>query len=316
MTSQSISAWFGPTATVGERFRTLVTFAAWVYPLLCYLALIPLFVLSRRLLPEELSLWPCILYVVLPNVTLITLHLDQVLYPTIFLVLAWLVVAAHEDGNRLAAFLAGVTAYLALFFSFSLLAACLLLLLFVVFRELRGRRERSAMTEALRGMAAFAAGLVGSWLVGRLVLGYAPVIRFRNAIEQHESFKGWEGGVGSMLYWAASNWLELALWIGWPVALLALGHVRGGIVESIRNRARAVDTFGVALGCTLLILGLFGRTQGEVARLWLFLGGVIVVGAACAIVDVFSVRRKTVLVLIVASQWVTILLTKRFQDFW
>jgi len=310
MTSQSISAWFGPTATVGERFRTLV------YPLLCYLALIPLFVLSRRLLPEELSLWPCILYVVLPNVTLITLHLDQVLYPTLFLVLAWLVVAAHEDKSVPLALLAGVAAYLTLFFSFSLLAACLLLFLFVVFRELRGGGERSNLTEGLRGTIAFGAGLVGAWLVGRVVLGYEPVERFRNAIEQHEAFKGWEGGFGPALYWAASNWLELALWIGWPVALLCIGRLRFAVVETMRNRARTVDTLGVALACTLLILGLFGRTQGEVARLWLFLGGVLVIGAACAIADVFSTRRKTALALIVALQWVTVLLTKRFQDFW
>jgi hypothetical protein len=316
MASQEVSAWFGPAETVQDRFRTLVTFAGYVYPLICYLALFPLFWLSRRLLGEQSALWPCVLYVFLPNVVLMTLHLDQVWYPTLFLLLTSLAIASHDKQSGSLSLLAGVAVYLAMFFSFSLLAACGLLAVFIVLRELHGDRKLPATAIGLRWFVSFLAGLAGSWALGRLVLNYDPVERFRNAMEQHQGFKGWEGGFGPTVYWAGSNWLEYASWIGWPVVLLFLGHLWSATRETVRNRARPVDTLGVAAGCTLLFLGLFGRTQGEVARLWLFLGGVVCIGACCTIADRFGPRFKRLLTVIVAVQWVTILLIKRFQDFW
>jgi hypothetical protein len=316
MATQRLSGRFGPAATVRERFRTLVTFASWVYPLLCSLALLPLFWLSSRLLDEDSRLLPCVLYVLLPNVALMTLHLDQVAYPTLFLVLAGLAVASYDRGSWPLSLLAGVTAYLALFFSFSLLAACVLIAVFVLLRELRGERRLSTTAARAKWSSAFVAGLAVSWLSGRLVLDYDPIERFRNAMEQHRLFKGWEGGLGSTLYWAGSNWLELAFWIGCPVALLYLDHLWRASRETARNRARPADTFGVAVGCTLLLLGLFGRTQGEVARLWLFLGGAIGVGVCRAIVHRFGPWQRSAFAAVAAVQWVTVLLIKRYQDFW
>jgi len=316
MTTQRISGWFGPTGTVGERFRTFVTFASYVYPLICYLALIPLFWLSASLLDEESRWLPCVLYILLPNVALMTLHLDQVLYPTLFLSLLALVASSYERGSWRLSLLAGITAFLALFFSLALLAAGALAAIFVTLRELQGKRRLLTTVDGAKWLGAFAAGMAGSWLLGLFALGYDPVERYRSALAAHVSFKAWEGGIGPTLYWAASNWLEFAFWIGCPIALLFLFQLPRAARENLGGRSGPADSFAVAVACTLLLLGLFGRTQGEVARLWLFLGGPVGIVVGRAIADRFRPRLRPVLVAVVALQWVTILLIKRFQDFW
>ena len=104
--------------------------AGWALPLLTYLALIPLFGVCRRVYGTSAAAWVApSLYLFVPSVTLMTLHLDQCLFP----LLAWTCVYAAlrglDTGHPGWAAGAGVLLYLALFSSFGLIALAPILLL-------------------------------------------------------------------------------------------------------------------------------------------------------------------------------------------
>jgi hypothetical protein len=85
MLTQKLSNIIASSNDPGERFRHLVTLAAYIYPLLAYLVIIPLYYFCRLFWDQQTAIIPCILYIFIPSVTLVTLHLDQVLYPFLFM---------------------------------------------------------------------------------------------------------------------------------------------------------------------------------------------------------------------------------------
>jgi hypothetical protein len=74
----------------------------------------------------------------------------------------------------------------------------------------------------------------------------------------------------SYALWLAFDPLDLALFLGLPVAVLALGHA---VSAARRGLAGApldpVDRFGLAVVAGVAALVLLGVTRGEVGRIWI-----------------------------------------------
>ncbi len=155
---------FLPAADSAGRFLSLTTFAAYVFPFLAFLLLLPLYRLARGLsLTEQEGLLAAALYVAVPSVLLIPLFLDQVLYPLIFisvLLLAWY---AWEKKSWPLALLTGAAVYLALYLGFSLLALVPLIPLWFGLQTLLHRDEHP-IKESIKLGLAFAAGLLAAFL--------------------------------------------------------------------------------------------------------------------------------------------------------
>ena len=292
-----------------DRALRLARLAAWIFPLFSYLVLIPLFYLCR-LYMDEMGAWiTVLLYLLVPSTALITLHLDQCLFPLV----AWSCAGLYAWGLRRgwwgAALGAGLLFYLGLFLSFGLAA------LGGVLGVLHLQVAREAGRSLWRTAALAGAGFLGLALIFWGCFDYDLLQRYSRAMDAHQHFKGVQWGVGQILYCALLNLVEFGVWCGLPLVLLCAAQLRA--VWSRRGGWNwgAEEAWALALVLTLGGLALFGRTAGETARLWIFLLPLVLVAAAQCLARMVAPVRERAVVLVVVLQLVTVVVLKRCQDF-
>jgi hypothetical protein len=288
-----------------------------VWPIIGYLVLIPLFLVGRALGGPRTAEGACVLFLFLPSVNLINLHTDQVFFPLFFTTGLWLTIRSMRGGHRPGAVGAGAFFYLIVFCNFSLLV----LGLFMVGLSVWLTRDRvTGSWDVRRLITGLIAMGVGALIVDgafRLAFGYDVIHRFQGAVEAHVAWKGWKPELKYYVYFGFLNLLEYGVWIGMPVATLLLAAGMTSSARAIRkHRLSGTACLTVLLLVCMLLLAFFGRTKGEVARLWLFLTPCVCLAVAAELLRRYGRRGQWMLILVAGLQWVTVYLTKVHQDFW
>jgi hypothetical protein len=312
MATERLSRSFARDGTPEARLDALRTTAAIVWPVLSYLVLIPLFFTVRVWADAEVAATACALYLVVPSVALMNLHADQFLFPLLFMLPVAAATLAAATGRPGWAAAAGVLLYAAGFFTFPLLLAGAIAAAgaAAVLVDRPGAFDarlfaRLAVGGALGFAAAFGAAAV--------VLEYDFWERYADARAFADTWRGWQGGTFETVYFALLNYLEFAVWLGVPLVLLVLGAVRRALLIVVDGRPAEIVLPALALLAVFVALGLFGRTKGESARLWLPLVPMCCVVAASRL----RIRYGTApIALVVLLQWLTVHFTKHGQDFW
>lgn len=311
----------------------LSSMAAWTLPLLAYLTVIPLFGICRRLYGTSAAAWVApSLYLFIPNVTLMTLHLDQCLFPLLAWTCVYTAVRGLDTGHPGWAVGAGVLLYLSLFVSFGLIALAPILLLLGLLWKRAGKEQQRLKATGLYSLL-LGAGWLATYLTFHALFGYDAVAQFRFGMAAHQAFKVLDWTLSATLYFAGLDALEFALWCGPPVSVLAVAEMRrvlwtarrglsalgGGTSDADAESLAAGRHHSVVLTFAIVIslLALFGKTAAETGRLWIFLVPLVLMAAAGALM---RLRRggdqwHRYLLLICALQFVTVLVLKRHQDF-
>ena len=321
--TQKTAALFFPDNSFDDRLLGLTTFAAYVYPLIAFLTLIPLFFLARLLLGQRNAFLACIFYLSSPLIMLMPLFLDQVLFPLLFISTACLMVYAFERRSNLLAFLSGLLLYISIFCSFSLVPliplAAALGFFFII---QNGKNEFK--TFLWLGLS-FLGGLFLIYLGFLLFLHYDPLIRFIHAMSTHyrdDFFNRF--GVSAQGSYLPSldqrlsvlyvNIVSYAVWIGLPLFFLAVLSGLRLLVTLWKERTKATSAYLLAMLLTLLALIVSGEAAGEVARQWAFITTLFCIFASRETRDLFKNQKGWVIVLLVI-QLLTMYLTFKFQDF-
>ncbi len=302
-----LAGWLDPSAP--DPAQRLARLAAWVFPLLGCLVLVPLFYLCRLYLGETAAWIPVLLYLVVPSTALITLHLDQCLFPLVAWSCVGLYAWALRRDRALAALGAGVIFYIGLFLSFGLVA------LGGVLGGLHLQAAREAGRSRWCVAALAGAGFLGLALVFQGGFDYDLLVSYSRALAAHQHFKVGDWGPGEVFYCALLNLVEYGVWCGPPLVLLCGAQLR---VLSARWREwswGAEESWALALVLTVGGLALFGRTAGETARLWLFLLPLVLVVAAQFLARMAPPGRERAVALVVVLQLLVVLVLKRGQDF-
>ena len=259
----------------GDEAEALARVASFLFPFLAALALVPLYSLCRLFHVNEREAWvPPLLYLCIPSVLLIVLHLDQCLFPLI----AWTSIAcfAHAllTGRSLAAWAAGICLYLGLYLSFGLALVLPVLAALAVLLVRSGHsRWPLALRAGLGSLAAAGALHAAAWVW----LDYDAITRFFVGTAAHRAFKFPSWGLGHTVYFGLLNTLEFALWSGPAVTVLAGAWLWR--LARVRSSA-AVDQLLLALSAGIGLLLVFGTTAGETARLWIFLVPMLTLAAS------------------------------------
>ncbi len=312
---------------INERHRRLVNFATVVLPLLSVLTVVPLYFLARVLLPKEYALLPPLLFLLAPPLTLVTLHLDQALYP-LLATTSWAFAAYAGETDRRAwlwGTATGVLTWLALFVSFSLLPAAPLVVLFAWLSA----RTHWSPTKA-RQLLVAAAGFALAFLVLAALLwfaaGYDMIHRFGAAMGYHRlwmaaihpEWQGWPESTTLMLKSSLLNVVEFGYWLGPSLLLLFLFPV-AAMIRSFPRRLHGA-TWGELLGlCTaLVLLGMawFGGSIGETARLWIFTIPPVALTVAYGFTRLNVGSSRTFMLVVGITQLAWMFLLKAKQDFW
>lgn len=316
MFTQKISNLIAPQVTPMGRYIRLVTFASYTYPLLTYLAIIPLFYFCRLFIKKRFAILPCILYLFVPSVTLVTLHLDQVLYPALFMLCLYLVIYSCYKNSLLFFMLSGALVYLSLYISFSLLPCIPLALMFAATYYFYSNQRKNKLTRYLKVLAGFIAGMVILTITFKLLLNYDPFVRYQNATAYHQAWKAWEPGLTDTVLFAFLNYVEYACWIGLPMMVFYLTNASRAIGEIVKRQFSVMNLLSLSSLVIFVLLGFFGKTKGEVHRLWLFMVPLVCVFVCYELSHRFKHRLEWMLGFLLTMQFITTLLIKRYQDFW
>jgi len=316
MLTQKASNIISPVSGTTEKYDRLKSFAAFVFPLISYIVLIPLFFFARMISDERTALQSCLVFVFVPTILLATLHLDQVLYP-LFSVSAILEIANGCRRNCLLnSIIAGLLLYLGLFVSFSLLPVLPLAVIATVVFCLLSDQTGDKKLLCLKVILGITAGITAMYIIGRLFLDYDPLVRFQNAMLFHQEWKRWTGGVGKTVLYALFNFIEFICWVGIPVMIVYFSNifVSGRAVVQRKYSIPALMSLSVLL--VVIVTGLFGKTKGEVARIWIFFVPFICIFAAIEISRKFQSLSGYMLSIIIFLQLFTTILIKKYQDFY
>lgn len=316
MLTQKVVNLISPKQTYSGKFDQLTTFASFIYPFLSYLVLIPLYFFGRELLPEEVAIIPSILFIFVPNVTLVTLHYDQVFYPLLFMTTLYLSLLAGKKKSLYIAVVSGAAVYLSVFVSFSLLPLAILCpIMFLV-----GSRDTATgeldFSLNLRLVGGYLGGILLFYLIFRYLLSYDPSVRYQNVIAYHETWKAWQPGIRNVVLYALLNIVEFACWVGIPLMIFCGVGIGSGIKRLFGLKVGNLDLIATSLFVIFTIISIFGNTKGEVHRLWIFAVPLVCILTSSELFRRFTGKFRLSLAVLVISQLVTILLIKRYQDFW
>lgn len=314
LVNQRLSGLFQPPANYATRFERLSKFITYLFPLLTFLILVVTVRFSRKYLPEAYQFYPALLMVFLPNMILMPLEIDQVLFIMLFMLPVFMIYRALQNYSIAWAFATGVMVYVALYFSFSLLPLGLLIVFWVLLDFWQHRRERRLIDLVKVGVA-MALGFFLMVALGYFLLNYDMLFRYRVSVAKHKMYKLWEPGLGQILAAIRMNNLEIATWVGFPIAILWLLRYYNAVRAYIKKQVSRLDVLTMAFLLMFIFLNILGQTRGEVARLWLFMMPLIALFSTQEILRHFRHHRALVIYLVVL-QFITILMTYRCADFW
>lgn len=314
MLFQKLSNAINPVESEQDKLDRFTTFACFWFPFICYLALIPLYLISKKFLGED-AIFPCILYTFIPNVTLSTLNLDQALYPLLFLLCLLFVINAISKKSIKYAVLSGFFIYLSLFISFSLVPALLFFLLIAITHFLFEEDKKAVLIKYVYIFGIAILTFVILQLIAYITINYDIIERYTKAIQFHSEWKGWVPTFRKTIYFAILNIIEFASWIGFPIVIIYLLNTYSSVKAIFMKKQNLIDLYSLAYIIVIIATALLGKTKGETARLWIFFVPMIYFFISYEIERLFKEKKWLFVYFIVFIQFITILIIKIFQDY-
>lgn len=316
MATKRISTLVGKPADKKEELKKLQVFASIIWPFFSYLILIPLFLYTQLLFDKETAFITCVLYVLIPSVTLITLHTDQVLFPLLFMIPLLLAGIGAKTNRSLISWTAGISVYLACYFTFALVFVVPFVCVTMYILLKRNNTKERLWLMFARHLFVFTVGIGITGLCFFYLFNYDIFLRYSNAMAFHQAWKRWENTFQNITVSAGVNILEFILWLGLPVFVLAVNRCRKAIPAIRKQTGGDGNWIVLTLFAVFLFIAFIGKTRGEVARLWLFLVPFFCIGAAREITPDFKEKKFFSSIVILFFQFFTIFITKAHQDFW
>ena len=252
-----------------DRFDRLTKLMARIYPLIA-VAVVPVMIASGTyLFVNRDSIAPSLMYLFFPNFILMTLQLDQVLFPMLFMVGLYLTLRVVGRESSSLTIIQGAYLFIAVYFSFTLLPLLAIVPVFTMLTFISHRRKEWARRFGRTAMG-WALGFGASYLGFRLIAGYDLASRLVNGFALHGGKAGFPSGLQGTLHAIALDTAEIAIWIGFPIVILLLIQAFASITAMFRKSQSKIDLLMVAVLLTLPLIARFTPAGGEVARVGLF----------------------------------------------
>jgi hypothetical protein len=313
-----------------SRLQALSNFIAWSFPFISMLFLFFFyFFVNKIAVPSQnpnAGYLASIFYIAAPNIVLLTLFLDQAVYPAVFLAGVTLIIFTFRRQSILLALLTGCFLYTTIFFTYSMIPLYGFTGLFAILDWWVNRSERKLAKVALL-LATAGAGTVLLFFLFRYFLNYDFFLRYKNAMAVVYNYDyylrvGLKPGqtsvslidrIGQTLTAMKLNNIEFATAVGFPVFTLFLVQGIKVVVSFFRKSAGQAEAIQAGLLGTFVALNLAGQTRGEAARLWMFWVPMVVMFAGIEFVPLLQ-RKRWLFYLLLAAQFITLMLTYQFQD--
>ena len=313
-TTKKLSGFFfHSTLSIKDTIRNIHSFAIIAWPFFSLLVLFPLYFFVKIFFKQKIALSACLLYIMIPSTNLVTMHLDQVLYPLLFILTLLTASYAANKNNIYFLFMVGVILYLSIYFTFGLLASTP----FIVYIYLNKEQK---ILRLLQNILLTVLGFFFAYLLFFILFDYDAYTHYKKAITHSRSWNRAETfDFIKTLYSAQINFYEFSIFLGVPILIL----YATGFVYDLKNlfalqnhkNSKNLFLFSLISFGTILLMHLIQRNTGEVIRIWLFLTTLIT--ARCAYI-IHSLWKKNIFIAhttIIVLQWFCILIIKSRHDF-
>lgn len=265
-------------------------------PFFAALAAVPIFSAARDLTDDaRLGLRAAVWWPLVPSILMFAPTWNT-LYPALCVLAFAFLVRALTRSQNVYAFASGLVMSVTTFLNFSVLPVFLLFGLFTlgycIFIGVRGARYISPLQNTNSLIAGFRrAVIVGLWFGGGLLViwtlfflasGLTPLDLLRVTFEKHGELVQRD-----YLPWLILHPYDVLLFVGWPLAALALFGIWRTVRAVIRRERGLIltsfDVLALSMGLTFVLVNLAGIVQGENARILAFYAPFLViigVGAA------------------------------------
>jgi hypothetical protein len=319
-----------PRMTSVECQRSIV-FVTLLFPLLSIGPIWGLFIFFKILINgknySEKAVISSSLFILTPNIVMLSLFMDQALYPTLFLFLNCFIFFSLQKKFIIACFLTGVAIYGALFLSFSMLPALAVPIIYFICVIWQENKKEMLWKNFKLTILPMSIGIFTSLLLFKLFLNYDIITRYqqmmdtriegdfytRLGISSHDSptlidkvHQTWNAAV--------LNNIELAIAIGIPIFILFVVFGIRSCVQIINRDLDQNAPIFSSIFLSYLGLNIIRVVLGEVGRLWIFWVPVFLLLVVEGLFPLIN-RNKWILIGIICIQSITLFLTYQYQDY-
>ncbi|NTU66091.1 MAG: hypothetical protein HGB05_22475, partial [Chloroflexi bacterium] len=237
-------------------------------PLLGGLAAWPLYAFAKRIANTPVAAITALLFPLLPLFALWMSQWDQI-YPLLLFLGLYLVHTGLEKNSWWRILAAGVPLSIASFFSVGNFVLMVIVGLYgVTWLWAQRASLHLSIAHCFRLAIAFTLGCTSIWLLYWLFYGVNPL-----AVISTGSRLAFESTTGTRSYgmWLLGNPIDFLVFLGFPIAILLIYNLIKRLSFPKSLLPVAIATFG-----TLMLLWLSGIVRGEVGRLWMYLGPLVV----------------------------------------
>jgi hypothetical protein len=237
-------------------------------PLLGGLAVWPLYAFAKRVSNSNMAAITVMVFPLLPLFAMWMSQWDQV-YPLLLFAGLYFAHTGLEKRSGWRILAAGVPLSIASFFSVGNVVLMVIVGLYAVaWLWFQRKAVRPSLALSLRLALVFALGCASIWLLYGLFYGVNPI-----SVISTGSRLAFESTTGTRSYglWLLGNPIDFAVFLGFPIVILLVYNLIKRIPFPTSLLPIASATFG-----TLILLWLSGSVRGEVGRLWMYFGPLVV----------------------------------------
>ncbi len=240
-------------------------------PLLGGLTVWPLYAFARRIAHVPVAALTAMLFPLLPLFAMWMSQWDQI-YPLLLLLGLYLMHSGLEKSSWWRVCAAGIPLSIATFFSVGNFVLVVIVGLYgAAWLWAQHAFLPLSVSRSLRLIVTFAVGCASIWLLYWLLYGVNPF-----SVISTGSRLAFESTTGNRSYgaWLLGNPIDFLVFLGFPIVLLLIYNLLTRRPFPMSLRPIALATFG-----TLFLLWLSGIVRGEVGRLWMYFGPLVVLVA-------------------------------------
>lgn len=294
-----------------DNLNHLVDRMSIIFPFISMLV-VPVIALLAKTIgmdPEDRVL-STIVYISLPSVLLFTLQLDQVILPLLFSIGLLLGILTLRSGNIVYALITGAFLFMATLISYSLIALLPMLLIYFSLNLLPWVKVSITFRKYAKIFLALMVGFLLFYGIFAFLFDFELSSNFLESISFHELSKGSTESPRDFFGSIILNISELVNWLSLPLLILFALQLHESFSQI---SARRLDQQGVLfIASQLVLLGLLvmGSSQGEVARLWMFLFPLFSIFIASQLRALFQQRRRASLYYLLSILGTSLLMLK------
>ena len=311
-----------------QRSMVLVTF---LFPILAVMVVWALYVFSRQLPGgvdhHLIAGYSALIVVLAPNFVMLSLFLDQALYPALFLFMAGGLCFAMQKKSFAGCFLLGAAIYAAIFISFSMLPLLIIPVFYYACVLWQGNILKAAWINFKQTLLPMGLGGVLSIVLFKLLLNYDIYTRFQGMIAAEVTGDFYTRmhvhpaasstileRISQTFSAAILNNMDLAVAIGFPIFILFVVFGVISVIHIVKRKPGGANAINASLFLTYTALNLAAAVNGEVGRVWMFWTPVMALFSVQYLLPLIK-QRQWILYALITLQVITLFLTYQYQDY-